>query len=63
MVSGEFETSDLDLDLQGQIYHESLLKVCAIPCEFELLNHFEFTLYIHVSDEFKTGALDLDHQD
>ena len=27
-----FETSDLDLDYQGQICHESL-NVCAIPCE------------------------------
>ena len=69
-VSGEFETSDLDLDLQGQIYHESL-NVCVIICEcdnFEPLLIYPLNMnsvliiYItHATDEFKTGALDLDH--
>ena len=31
-VLGKFETSYLDLDLPGQICHESL-NVCVIPCE------------------------------
>ena len=31
-VSGEFESSDPDLDLQGQICHESS-NICVIPCE------------------------------
>ena len=32
-VSGEFETSDLDLDLQGQIIWGESLNVCVIPCK------------------------------
>ena len=39
-VSGEFETS-LNLDLQGQISHESL-NVCVIPCEYDNFNHLPF---------------------
>ena len=34
MVSDEIETSDYDLDIQGQICHESS-KVSVIPCEYD----------------------------
>ena len=33
-VSDEFEISDLNLALQGQICYESL-DVCVIPCEYD----------------------------
>ena len=38
-VSDEFETSDLELDLQGQICHENL-NVCATPCECDNSEQF-----------------------
>ena len=63
-VSDKFGTSDLGLDLQGQICHESL-NVCVIPCECDNfwpvwiylsnLNSILFNYIIYVSDEFETA--------
>ena len=66
-VLDKFVTGDLDLDLQGQICNESL-NACTISCEcdsFEPFWNFNSVsiIYItHVSDEFGTGAFDLDDQ-
>ena len=61
-VSDVFKNGDLDLDLQDQIYLETL-KICVIPCEcnnFLTIRNFSFKLelcfdHLNVPYNFKNG--------
>ena len=62
LVLDQFAPGEFDLDLQGQICHESL-NICVIPCECGnfwtiILNELCFD-QLNVSQELKAGDLEL----